>query len=282
MSIVNLFGMGAFGMGAISALVLVGATPSGRTQQAETNSGQSESGKISWELRPPADNKSSETLWIWPKGVPDQAVSLGEVNHFSGVHFTGDDAWILVGDGLSSGSFITVLQRKAGFQYSVSSENDIQSSIETAALTPHRRAGQKIEDLVDRDSLSFEGWAPGHGNYAFVVGFYARMSERGPDRDFLRFSSWSGVYDLQKGVVVKILDQGKIETVSDRSDRDLNQVYGELRGLLDAKGKERLKIEEEAWLKKRDAIRDPGKKLLFVTERIEALQSRINRYKATN
>jgi len=277
MSIMNLFVVGA-----ISALILVGAVPSGGNQQAETNSSRSESGKISWELRPPIDNKSSETLWIWPKGLPDQAVSLGGVNHFSGVHFTSDDAWIVVGDGLSSGSFITVWQRKGGFQYSASSADDIQSSIETAALTPHRRAAQKIEDLFERDGISFEGWAPEYGTYAFFVGFYAQMSERGSDGDFLRFSGWSGVYDLQKHAVVKILDQGKIETVSDHSDRELNQVYGELRGLLDAKGRERLKLEEEAWLRKRDAIRNREQRLSFVTERIELLQSRISQNKATN
>jgi Lysozyme inhibitor LprI len=281
MNIVNLFWMGAIG-----ALVLVGVAPSGRTQQSETNSGQSESGKISWELRSLADNNSiEETVWIWPKGLPDQAVSLGQVDHFSGVHFSSDDSWILIGDGLSDGSFITVYQRKAGFEYSpdeIHSPDDIQSSIAVAALTPHRRAGQKIDDLIDRDSVFFKGWAPEYGKYAFFVGFYARMSEKGPDRHFLRFLGWKGVYDLQKGAVVKILNRGKIETDSDLSDQDLNQVYGELRGLLDAKGKERLKIEEEAWLKKRDAITDPEEKLSFVMERIEALQSQVDQDKAKN
>ncbi len=73
-----------FGVSEISALALVGAAPSGLTQSAGTISGQSESGKISWELRPPANPKTIEsTLWIWPKGFPDQAVSLGEVDHFT-------------------------------------------------------------------------------------------------------------------------------------------------------------------------------------------------------
>ena len=47
-----------------------------------------------------------------------------------------------------------------------------------------------------------------------------------------------------------------------------------MRGLLDAKGKEQLKIEEEAWLKQRDAIKDPQKKLRFVYEKAEALRLR--------
>jgi hypothetical protein len=265
-----------FGVSAISALALVGAAPSGLTQSAGTISGQSESGKISWELRPPVNPKTIEsTLWIWSKGFPDQAVSLGEVDHFGGVHFTSDDAWILVGNGLSSGSFITAWQRKAGFRYSESNEIDIGSSIETAALTPLCRAGQKIEDLIDRDSFDFESWAPEYGKYAFVVGLSVRMSQKWPDGDFHRFGGWRGVYDLQKRAVVRILDQGKMETASEKADGELNGVYDALRGVLDEKGAEQLKIEEEAWLKQRDAIKDPAEKLSFVQERVIALDSRI-------
>ena len=107
-------------------------------------------------------------------------VSLGGVNHFSGIHLTKDDRWIVVGDGLSSGSFITVWQRKAAFQYDVRNDDVVQSSIENAALSPHRGATQKIADLFERDSISFEGWAPEYGPYTFFVGFHAQMSGERP------------------------------------------------------------------------------------------------------
>jgi hypothetical protein len=216
MRIVNLFGLGA-----MSALILVGVAPSGWNQEIEKNSGQSESGEICWELRPPVDNKSSQTLWIWPKDQPQRVVSLGGVNHFFGIHFTKDDRWIVVGDGLSSGSFITVWQRKAAFQYDVRNDDVVQSSIENAALSPRRSAAQRTADLFERDSISFEGWAPEFGPYAFFVDFHAQMSERGPDGDFLRFSGWSAVYDLQKDAVVKILDRGKIEAGSKVNHKEL-------------------------------------------------------------
>ena len=54
-----------------------------------------------------------------------------------------------------------------------------------------------------------------------------------------------------------------------------------MRGLLEAKGKEQLKIEEEAWLKQRDAIKDPQKKLRFVYERAEALRLREQELEST-
>jgi hypothetical protein len=54
-----------------------------------------------------------------------------------------------------------------------------------------------------------------------------------------------------------------------------------VRGLLEAKGKEQLKIEEKAWLKQRDAIKDPQKKLRFVYERAEALRLREQELEST-
>ncbi len=108
------------------------------------------------------------------------------------------------------------------------------------------------------------------------------MSQKWPDGDFHRFGGWRGVYDLQKRAVVRILDQGKMETASEKADGELNGVYDALRGLLDAKGAEQLKIEEEAWLKQRDAIKDPAEKLSFVQERADALLNQINRLKTRN
>ena len=49
----------------IGPLVLAVA-PFCSAQSDESTHGKSATGKISWEIRPPADNRSSSTIWLWP------------------------------------------------------------------------------------------------------------------------------------------------------------------------------------------------------------------------
>lgn len=62
-----------------------------------------------------------------------------------------------------------------------------------------------------------------------------------------------------------------------KEEQDLNETYGKLRSLLDESGKESLRVEELAWLKKRDAIKSPQEKLDFTTARVIELQDRIEK-----
>jgi hypothetical protein len=87
-------------------------------------------------------------------------------------------------------------------------------------------------------------------------------------------------------VVGERLDQlaKKRKSVTDRkiAIKEKTQAHGELLKLLDAKNKQKLKREDEAWQEKRKAIRDPVENLSFVNDRIRALQARISERKAKN
>jgi len=88
-------------------------------------------------------------------------------------------------------------------------------------------------------------------------------------------SGWSGVYDLQKYAVAKTLDPGRITTAGEDAEETLNQVYRELRSLVDEQDKESLRVEELAWLNKRDAIKNPQEKTDFTSARWDELGNRV-------
>jgi len=58
---------------------------------------------------------------------------------------------------------------------------------------------------------------------------------------------------------------------------DLNEDYRLLRSLLDEAGKESLRVEELAWLNKRDAIKNPQERLEFTNARVASLEDRIHK-----
>jgi uncharacterized protein YecT (DUF1311 family) len=66
----------------------------------------------------------------------------------------------------------------------------------------------------------------------------------------------------------------RILTASEVEEEHPNENYRQLRSLLDKAGKESLRVEELAWLKKRDAIKNPQEKLEFTRARVNDLQDR--------
>jgi hypothetical protein len=90
-------------------------------------------------------------------------------------------------------------------------------------------------------------------------------------------SGWSGVYDLQKRAVAKTLDPGRITTAGEDAGETLNQVYRELRSLVDKQDKESLRLEELASLNKRDAIKSLQEKNVFTNFRVTELEDRIQK-----
>jgi len=93
----------------------------------------------------------------------------------------------------------------------------------------------------------------------------------------MRYSGWRGVYDLQSRTVVKTLERGKMTTAGQDAEARLNDIYRELRSLLDEPGKESLRVEELVWLKKRDEIENPREKTDFTNARCDELGDRIQK-----
>jgi hypothetical protein len=62
-------------------------------------------------------------------------------------------------------------------------------------------------------------------------------------------------------------------------DRQLNSTYQELIALLDATGVKNLRAEQRAWLKERDALDDPRKRVLFIEKRVFELLDRARKLK---
>jgi hypothetical protein len=58
-------------------------------------------------------------------------------------------------------------------------------------------------------------------------------------------------------------------------DRELNRTYQTLRALLPAQERQKLVAEQRAWLRQRDAIRDAGRQVTFVSDRQQELEARL-------
>ena len=89
-------------------LVLVFA-PFCSAQGDESTQGKSATGKISWEIRPPADNRASSTIWLWPDDQKDKATQLTETPTFNQIAFSADDAWEKITAGASLLQIYTAL-----------------------------------------------------------------------------------------------------------------------------------------------------------------------------
>ena len=116
---------GAITLGSIWLIAL--AIPPFSPAQTETPvSGKSATGKITWEFRPPTDNKASETIWLWPGHDKEKATQLGGSQDAPpiGLEFSKDDAWIVVSRHLSSGALFTFYQKGADGKYLESKEDE--------------------------------------------------------------------------------------------------------------------------------------------------------------
>jgi hypothetical protein len=243
-----------------------------QTEQSIT--GKSASGKIDWEIRPPADNRSQSTIWLWPNGQKDKIAQLGDADYASpqNIVFSADDAWIVVTRHLSSGNYFSFYRRESDGRYTEdkSAEDPFEKGeIEKAATS----------EEIDRSSFTFVQWADGFGPYGFIFALSARLSRRGPDSFFMQFGGWRGVFDLQKRAVVKMLEPGKVRTASETWEEALNEDYRKLRDLLDETGRENLKTEERAWLKKRDSIKSAQERAEFTGARVNELENKISNLK---
>jgi len=233
--------------------------------------GKSASGNISWEMRPSADNTGTWTFWLWPDGQSQKATQLGSPDaRPERIEFSSDDAWIVVQRHLSSGSIFSLHRKQDDGSYS--EDKFAEDFFDNGGIDKIATSEQ-----VDRSSVGFEKWTDGFGPYAFVFSWNARLSRRGPDTFFLLCMGWRGVYDLQKHEVVKTLEPSRILTLSQGAEEDLNEAYSQLRSLLDEAGKERLRVEELAWLHKREAIKNPEERLEFTTSRVGELEDRIHK-----
>lgn len=238
------------------------------------DSGKSSTGKISWEFRTPPGSISPQ-IWLWPTDHKDKAIRLAgdEDTSAFGVEFSQNDDWIVVSRHLSSGNFFSFYHRTADGSYEEAGGGDdepVPGFDETQKTVPN--------DQIDRWTANFVRWDTHFGQSAFVFSWSARL-EKGPDRSFKHFLGWTGVYDLEKGVIVRTLSPGKVVTETELQEQQLNDNYRELRDLLDPKGKEALRLEELDWLKKRDAIKTSPEKLEFTTTRVDQLQERIEKLK---
>ena len=239
------------------------------------DSGKSSTGKISWEFRTPSGSISPQ-IWLWPTDHKDKAVRLAgdEDTSAFGVEFSQNDDWIVVSRHLSSGNFFSFYHRTADGSYEEAAgggdDEPVPGFDEIQKTVP--------KDKIDRWTASFIKWDTDFGQNAFVFSWTARL-EKGQDRSFKHFLGWTGVYDLAKGAIVRTLSPGKVVTETDLQEEQLNDNYRELRGLLDPKAKEALRLEELDWLKKRDAIKTSPEKLEFTTARADQLQERIEKLK---
>lgn len=250
----------------ICALVLA-IEPLCPAHTEESTTGKSSTGNIRWEIR---YHPGNSTIWLWPDGQKDKATQLtgSYIPDPQEVEFSPDDAWIVVQSHLSSGSYFSFFRKQTDGSYAEDTPSEdffSNGGIEKTATT----------EQVDRWSVSFDRWTDGFGPYAFFFSWSARLSRRGPDTYMMHCSGWSGVYDLQKHAVAKTLDPGRITTAGEDAEETLNQVYCELRSLVDEQDKESLRVEELAWLNKRDAIKNPQEKTDFTSARWDELGNRV-------
>jgi hypothetical protein len=195
---------------------------------------------------------------------------LAETPNFNQIAFSADDAWIVVQSQLSSGSYFSFFRKQADGKYA--EDAPAEKFFENGQMEKTATVGQ-----VDRWSVNFEQWAHGFERYAFIFSWSARLSRRGPDSYFMRYSGCRGVYDLQSRTVVKTLERGKMTTAGQDAEARLNDIYRGLRSLLDEPGKESLRVEELVWLKKRDEIENPREKTDFTNARCDELGDRIQK-----
>jgi hypothetical protein len=261
----------------VSAICLLAFASFARAQGEPAVTGKSATGAITWEIRPPANDKDTGTIWLWPGNHKEKATQLGGAQDAPPIdlEFSKDDAWIIVSRHLSSGNFFNFYRKGADGNYAADPENEpgddpVRDFSKTAKTVP--------KDRIDRWSAGFDGWEAGAGPAAFRFSWTARLN-KGPDHYFMSYEGWKGVYDLRKHAIVKVLSPGKVFTQTELSESDLNKDYGNLRNLLDAAGKGSLRTEQREWLKKRDALPSPGDKLELTMARVSELEVRLSNLK---
>lgn len=255
-------------------LLSLGLVPFATAQTESQAHGKSGTGRISWEIRLDQNNY---TLWLWPDGHKDQATQLGSADDAMPVDvtFNHDDTWLVVTRHLSSGQFFSIYRKNAAGSY----DEQVGNQEDDGPVPGFFQVEKTVADNdIDRWSVSFEKWDPSFGSSAFVFSWTARLN-KGPDGYFRRCLGWQGVYDLEKGAVVKTLSPGKVFTETELSEESLNRDYRELRGMLSATDQQKLKQEQLDWLKKRDSLTTPKEKLELTMARVDELEDRIGKLK---
>jgi hypothetical protein len=155
------------------------------------------------EVRPPASGERTESIWRWHGNRKEEAE---EIESF--FNLSSDNSWLVINNHLSTGRYLEFGRQKDGNLYTfdggVSDEND--GGISTLAF---KQNGLNVEDYPGSHySYSFEGWdeAPNR----IFVGFNSELNVRDKDRNFLKLTGWSGVYDLNQHKVVAELNSGTV------------------------------------------------------------------------
>ena len=231
--------------------------------------GQSATGRISWEFRFPGSQ-----IWLWPDDHKEKATRLGGDREppASGVQFSQNDEWIVVSRQIGCSKFFSFYHQKPDGSYEPLQTGDAGEPVPGFA---------HVQNIVPKDQLeswtaNFIRWDPSFGPSAFVFSWNAVLHQ-GPDNFFRHCLGWTGVYDLQKRAIVQILSTGKVVTETELVEQFLNDNYRELKNLLDAKGKESLQVEENDWLKRREAIKSLQEKVECTVARADALKVRISK-----
>jgi hypothetical protein len=237
------------------------------------NVGQSSTGRTSWEFRTPPGSFRSE-IWLWPADHQEKATRLGGENEAAafGVQFSQNDDWIVVSRHLSSGNFFSFYHQKPDGAYEEGQGAGANEPV------PGFDSVQKMvpKEQIDRWTVNFIRWDPSFGPSAFIFSWDARL-DKGLDNFSRHCLGWTGVYDLQKRAIVHTLSTGKVVTETELVEQYLNNNYGELRDLLNSKDKESLQVEENDWLKKREAIKSLQEKVECTVTRVDALKARLSK-----
>ena len=160
---------------------------------------------------------------------------------------------------------------------------DLEPVLEPAALKLFEKSMKKARLSADSVFTVFSGVQHREGLSFSVEASGSQGSDGewsvGPARiDFALEPS-------EKGLVAKVSavqadddapaeGSGASEDALAKADADLNRAYSTLRSKLSAKDADALKVEQRAWLKKRDKISDASARAEFVAERAKELEAR--------
>jgi hypothetical protein len=150
-----------------------------------------------------------------------------------------------------------------------------------------RTEGKRYAQRAKKLEVSF-GPYTANGGGEFSVKAFAEVP-KGTEEDDI-FSEQRIRFTLTPrrsvGIGVKIVDIEQIiepdAVLVDRlavDDRQLNSTYQELIAVLDAAAVKELRSEQRAWLKKRDAVKDPEERARFIERRVRELLDRVRKSK---
>jgi hypothetical protein len=173
---------------------------------------------------------------------------------------------------------------KDGAQAAVDIKDDLEK-----AFRAHlgRTEGKRYAQRAKRLEVSFSQYtADGGGKFSAVA--FAEIPKATADEDQfaeqrLRFSLTPA---RAAGVAVKVIaiedtsapDAALAERLA-AGDRQLNSAYQQVIAALDAAGVKKLRSEQRAWLKERDAVTDAEERAVFIEKRAQELRDRVRKPK---